>query len=178
MRIAPQLCVVLTVAASLGQTPPKDVDGWGKIKWGMGLPEVRAAYGRQAKASTLVDDSTSDYAEKLTVEKITVGQTSAIASIQARRGSDKITQVALHFLQTEATTGNATIRSDLYKELKVLLPSKYGPAMEEDVLDTKTMRWTFPSTSIELRWFEPDIINIGSVTVRYTAVDKKAKDAL
>jgi hypothetical protein len=32
----------------LGQTKPKDIDGWGKIKWGMTFAEASAAYNVSA----------------------------------------------------------------------------------------------------------------------------------
>ena len=44
------MCVALAFAGiAPGQTKPKDVDGWGKIKWGMTVAQAQAAYGPAAK---------------------------------------------------------------------------------------------------------------------------------
>jgi hypothetical protein len=49
MRITLPLWAAVALAVPLiGQIKPKDTDGWGKVRWGMTIAEVRTAYNINA----------------------------------------------------------------------------------------------------------------------------------
>jgi hypothetical protein len=77
MRMRYTRSVMLVLAASsliaLGQVP-KDVNGWGKIRWGMTVAQAKALYGAQARESDGGGNSTK-YTEKLVIDNFAVGDT-------------------------------------------------------------------------------------------------------
>jgi len=48
--------LTLVTAVAVCQ-PPKDVDGWNKIKWGMTVKQAKSALGDQARGRTFAEFS-------------------------------------------------------------------------------------------------------------------------
>jgi hypothetical protein len=171
MRIVFRLLTSLVVLgiALLGQTPPKDVEGWDKIKWGMTLKEARSAYKSEAPPSG------NEYWTLQWLTTIKVGDISMDANAMAKPESDHVVRVRLeliYYLHPEGPSGPVA-----FDTLRTLLMQKYGTPSSDE---TKTkfgdpvhdVLWTFPSTSILL-----ELTKI-SVDVDYRATDKKALDVL
>jgi hypothetical protein len=67
-----------------------------------------------------------------------------------------------------------------YEELQEGLIAKYGaPTQTTDdaASGTKTMKWFFPSTMIDLTWIDVPLIHSGTLRLTYSAVDKKSVDS-
>ena len=83
-------CLLATLAVALhGQTKPKDVDGWDKIKWGMTIAEARSVYDigaqpRKADAWTLLE-----------LNPIKMGDVEMGVQVGARQGTEAISEVTL-----------------------------------------------------------------------------------
>jgi len=175
MKAARGLCAVAVFAVTLlGQAPPRDVDGWGKIRWGMTIADVSQVY-------TIDRHEENDFMLRLITQPIDVGDISMKVSFGAKHGSEQISNVRLWLnfgLKDSAPTASARD----FDTLKTLLVQKYGPPVTEDskaegAERTRTFLWTFPSTSILLTLTQNQN-DTGRVEVDYTATDRKALDAL
>ncbi len=162
MKTVLRLCVSVALAgiALLGQTKPKDIDGWGKIKWGMTIAEARSAYG--------MSKSGKNEEQRVFLEqKIKVGDIDLSVEIAAK--NNRIAKVELSDLPAGSSD---------FDKIKTLLIQKYGtPASQESKIADfgvhATALWTFPSTSIFLEGRGGDVVFLS-----YTATDKKALDVL
>jgi len=156
-RIA--ILLMFVAVALIGQTPPKDVDGWGKVKWGMTLGEAKAAVG----------------SDSVDVGEVKLG----VHLYAARSEPDRYNALTKPIAEVELSTLLA--KSDDYNNLKTLLIQKYGKPISEDrkrdgeATDSRSV-WIFPSTIIRLGG--RDFQGHSLVEVTYQPVDKKAKDAL
>ena len=175
MKTAARLGVLIAFAVALsGQIPPKDVDGWGKIKWGMTLAEARSAY-------TVEKTETNDYWTLLTLEPIKIDDIQMSVSVGAKHGTEKISKVKLWLYFGLADSAKFSGPQD-FDTLKTLLIAKYGaPANDETKREdgdrVKTILWTFPSTSIVLMLKQSETSpNLGAIYLDYAASDKKALD--
>ena len=170
MRNILRLGALIAFAFTLtGQTPPKDVDGWGKIKWGMTIAEARAAYNVE------VQPQTNEYWTFLRLESIKIGDIGMDADAAAKHGSEHIFNVVLTWIFSGHPEGPSG--SHGFDTLKTLLIQKYGlPVSDEKKREfgdpVREVLWTFPSTSILLK------LGQVAVTVNYAATDKKALDVL
>ena len=183
------ICVALAFAGiAAAQTNPKDIDGWGKIKWGMTVAQAKAAYGPEAHESAGTDTE-HGYAKKLAFEGLRiVGDLELRGSVQtATVPSDQIKEVTLSILESNATAkGGATVRRKAYNTLTDVLIQKYGtPAYRDEHQSrdggptTFSTTWILPSTVIRLDRFEAGgSTEYGTLDLRYTATDKKTLDML
>lgn len=177
--IASTLCVL---SVALAAQPPKDVTGWGKIKWGMRVDEAKVALGDQAKPESEGSPYTT-YPSKLRLQGVQIGNETGYAQIQTRRESDLVCMVTLVAAPpgAEKTPGQ---RAAIFEELKAMLVEKYGPPVNSDRKPSgsgfvdATVTWIFPSTSIRLLWSDESKYHIGHVAIEYKSVDKKALDTL
>lgn len=164
-------CLVFAGLA-IGQTAPKDVEGWGKIKWGMTIAEARAAYEITTQPQANPNGWTT-----LTLPPIKIANLEMFVDAGARPGTDKISEVnlGLGFDDPGYPSG--------FDKLKALLIQKYGPPISDETkvaqphtLDAghtiRDVLWTFPSASITLK------LRPASIAIEYAAIDKKAQDAL
>jgi hypothetical protein len=172
------LALALILAAIVGaQEKPKDVDGWGKIKWGMTLDQVRAAYGDETTVES------NEYWTHLTLPPVKVGDIALKPSASAKHGSKQITLIRLW--ESFGLPGNAPSAgpSD-FETLRTLLIQKYGsPTGEESKREygdpVRMALWTFSSTSIQLTLTQKDRMpSLGKIELEYKATDKKALDVL
>ena len=168
---------LLLVACGIvsGQNRPTDVDGWGKVKWGMTLAQIKALY-------SAVSEESNEFWDHLTLPAITVSDVKMSVSVGAKHGRDKVALVSL--LETFGLPDSPQLASASdFEALKSSLISKYGQPNSEDVKveygDKVTLvMWNFPSTSITLRLKRAATINAGILSVDYRAVDKQASDVL
>lgn len=160
-----RLCIAAVFAVTLsGQAQPRDIDGWGKIRWGMTLADAGQAY--------VIDrHEDNDRWSQLIVQPVVVGDITMRVSIAARHGSEQVSRVRL------STNSGA----EDFDTLKAQLIQKYGPPIDgetrtEATNSIRTFLWTFPSTSIRLTLTQGN--NQGRIEVEYNAIDKTALDAL
>jgi len=152
--------------ALLGQDQPRDVYGWGKIRWGMTSAEAGQAY-------VIERHEDNDRWSQLIAQPIEFTDFTMRLSIAARHGSDQISRVRLWM----NSTGNRD-----FETLKTLLIQKYGPPIDgetrtEGAEGVRTFLWTFPSTSIRLTVTQ-DQKGFGRTEVEYLATDRQALDVL
>src|ERR1035441_7914802 len=94
MKSVVALAFVFTAIVA-AQTKPKDVDGWGKIKWGMTVAQAKTAYGDQAQASDGTGGRSTRYVEKLKITNFAVGDIKMKVSIETLPDSSLIREVSL-----------------------------------------------------------------------------------
>ena len=151
------------------------------MKWGMTVEQARAAYGDQAQDSTVLRGPNFVAIDRLTIPNVKIGDVEVSASIQTPRGSDQITQISIS-LKADMQAP-VFVRSHAFQRLKELLIEKYGRVTNEDRTTerddlTSRLLWSLQSTTITLIWRESTKYQLGYVSLRYKAVDKKALDGL
>jgi hypothetical protein len=165
MKTAVRLCLAGVFAVTLlGQAPPRDVEGWGKIKWGMSIADASRAY-------VINRHEDNEFWSELIAEPIEFYDFRLRVAIGARHGSEQISRVRMWTNSTQE-----------FDTLKSLLIQKYGPPIDGDTrnegTDTiRTFLWTFPSTSIRLT-LSQDQKSQGRIDLVYLATDQQALDAL
>jgi hypothetical protein len=176
--IAARLGVFASVAVALyGQAKPNDVDGWDKIKWGMTIADARAAYDIHTQPENK-DNWTLLYLNPVKMSGVELGVQIGARQVGARQGGDKIALVRLwSFFGLPSSPPLAG--SQDFDTLQTALTQKYGhPASEETKRGEnfrliKTVRWTFPSTSILMTLEQSaSLPNLGSIYLDYTAANK------
>ena len=81
--------LALLLMATAASAQPTDIDGWGKIHWGMTLDEARTIYA-------ITDAPVANpYWTTLTLPTVAIGDLHLRASAGAKQPSDRITQVRL-----------------------------------------------------------------------------------
>jgi hypothetical protein len=152
-----------------GQPKPKDVDGWGKIKWGMTIAAARSAYNLQTQPEN------ADNWTLLQLHPIKMGNVEAGVQVGARIDNGKIESIRLwSFFGAPNSAPNASPQD--FDTLRTLLIQKYGHPANEEVTRgdnnhlVKTVRWKFPSTSIVMTLEQSAILpNVGTIYIEYTA---------
>jgi hypothetical protein len=177
MKTAVRLGTLIAFSVALfGQAPPKDVNGWDKIKWGMTVAQARTLYGAQVQESN-GDGTSTDYTERLVIPSLAIGDAKMKVSISIDTKSKLIKEVSF------APADQSITRDVAYAHLKDLLTQKYGrPISEEKEPGEETVSssamWTFPSTVIRLYLIEAKRIAFSILGLSYTATDKKSLDKL
>lgn len=167
---------IALAALALGQDKPKDVDGWGKIKWGVTtFAQARAAYGIQ---ETPVKDANGTTG--LEFKKLEVGNIILHGWAYDTQGNGKITALGLLMSYGLNDSLPSASAEDL-NTLRTLLTQKYGPPVStergmNDTTRVTTILWTFPSTSILLTLHQGNVA--GHLTLEYKGTDKKALGVL
>jgi hypothetical protein len=176
--IALRLGAMVALAVALyGQAKPDDVAGWDKIRWGMTIAEARAIYDIKIQPENK-DNWTLLYLNPVKMSGVELGVQIGARQIGAREGSEKIALVRLwSFFGLPSSVPSAG--SQDFDTLKTTLIQKYGqPANEETKRGEnfrliKTVRWTFPSTSILMTLEQSaSLPNLGNIYLDYTATDK------
>jgi len=159
----------LFAVALAGQAQPRDVEGWGKIRWGMTLAEAGQAY--------VIDrHEDNDRWSQVIVQPVVIGDLTMRVSIAARHGFEQVSRVRL------STNSSGKDSPDDFDDLKAQLIQKYGPPIDGETRtegpdSIKTFLWTFPSTSIRLTLTQrPN--NQNRIEVEYNATDRTALDLL
>ena len=172
------LCVSASLAGNAtSQTKPKDVDGWGKVKWGMTVAQAKAA-APEARASDGKSEKSTRYTERLVIDRLRIGDMEMTASIYTLRESERVKEVGLTLPDGINTTNGS------FEQLRNLLTQKYGkPTREEpnersEVTIVNSATWVFPSTVISLLWVQVKGIAFETLTLQYSATDRKALHVL
>jgi hypothetical protein len=169
--------MVIVVGVAIGamlMAQPKDVDGWGKVKWGMTIAQAKVAYGSEAQAPDRENGSTK-YVERLTLRNLKVGDIRMRVAIETLPGSDRIAEVALSLEDGQRISPYLTLKNSLTQ--KYGRPSHEERSQRENVVSLSAA-WIFPSTVISLLWLETKDVDFRELVLQYTATDKKALDAL
>lgn len=167
--IAVRLIALPALAVALwGQAPPRDVDGWDKIKWGTTIAEARMMYSVHAQPEN------KDGWALLQLNPTKVSGVEMGVQIGARQGSTKIRLVRLwsHFgLPDSPPSGGAQD----FDTLRAALIQKFGrPASEEERRGEnfrliRTVLWKFPSTSILMTLEQSSSLpNLGNIDLEYS----------
>lgn len=170
---AVRLCGLIALAVALfGQTRPKDVDGWDKIKWGMTIAQARSAYAVESQPES------KDNWTMLDLKPVKVGAIEMGVQVGARLGDQKIGLVRLWSFFGLPSSAPLAGPQD-FDTLKTLLIQKYGaPDNEEEKRGEnfrllKTVLWKFPSTSIALALEQSSSLpNLGNIFLEYGQVEK------
>ena len=175
MRAALRLCVAGMFAIALsGQAPPRDVDGWGKIHWGMTIADASQAY--------VIDrHEDNEFWSQLIAQPVAIGDITMRVSFGAKHGSEQISRVRL-WTNFGRRNSELSASANDFDTLKTQLIQKYGPPIDgetrtEGTDGIRTFLWTFPSTSIRLTTTQGQN-GQGRIDLEYTATDKNALDVL
>jgi hypothetical protein len=171
--IAVRLCGLIALAVVLsGQTRPKDVDGWDKIKWGMTIAQARSAYAVESQPES------KDNWTLLDLKPVKVGAVEMGVQVGARLGSQKISLVRLWSFFGLPSSAPLAGAQD-FDTLKTTLIQKYGPPDNEETKRgenfrlLKTVLWKFPSASVRLALEQSfSLPNLGSIFLEYGQVEK------
>jgi hypothetical protein len=151
---------------------PQDIDGWDKIRWGMTIAEIRAAYDIHAQPESK-DNWTLLYLNPVKISGVEMG-----VQVGAREAAGKATLVRLWSFFGVPSAAPLAGAQD-FDTLRAAQIQKYGhPAKEETRRGEngrfiKTVLWTFPSTSIVLTLEQSSSLpNLGTIYLDYTAVDR------
>jgi hypothetical protein len=93
--IMKNVLIGILMAGSVLFAQVKDVDGWGKIKWGMTIAQVKAVYGAQVQNVSGPGATNTDYVEKLAIMSLLIGGTNMKVTIETAPGSDLIKCVSM-----------------------------------------------------------------------------------
>jgi hypothetical protein len=170
-----RLCAVALFAVALsGQAQPRDIDGWGKIHWGMTIADASQAY--------VIDRHEDNESwSQLIATPVQIGDLLMRLSFGAKHGSEQISRVRL-WMNFGGRNSAANASPADFDTLKTQLIQKYGPPIDgetrtEGTDAIKTFLWTFPSTSIRLTLTQAQGSQ-GRIDLEYDATDKSALDVL
>jgi hypothetical protein len=172
------LSLLLFGFSTLAQAPA-DVHGWGKIAWGMPLADAQAAYPEAVQA----EDA---WCSRLELPAIDIAGIPMHVAISARKPSAQVSLVVLwnYFGLPDQTGAAARVTPRDFETLKTLMIQKYGlPKDRQREFDrgdpVQVLLWTFPSTSIRLRFRESHVVpGLGDFHVEYRPTDRAARDNL
>jgi hypothetical protein len=180
------LCVIAIALVALAriaaaQVPPKDVSGWGKIKWTMTPSQAKAVYGPDLHEPVGKPPSGCAVLVKgpeprcLVIDSLPVGEVT-LRAVLSTGESDHLRQVALYL-------PSGTKENGAFGTLLNGLTQKYGSPAHRDskVVGTEkreSATWIFPSTTIELYWGREELVDFDFLSLTYKAADKKAQDTL
>lgn len=174
------LCAAASAQDFTAIQQPIDIEGWGKVKWGMTVEEARKATAEFQSEPPEIPGPNFTFITKIVLGSVPVGDLHCKVSIQAKRNSETIVAVTL-------TTGPVdeppSFRATAFDTLKRLLIQKYGQPKSDDRRAESghvvtVVLWNLPSTTITLKRSEGSRYGIGYVSLQYAAVDKKALDII
>ncbi len=164
------LAVLLLSGAALAKGP-KDVHGWGKVKWGMTLEQIQKLYP-EAKPYQPKDEAERNAMKAsdesaLEIPNIDLVDTKFEVNFVGKGANKQIAFVEIY--------SRAGVTEGMFTELEKQLRLKHGEPSKNDKDGWFERTWTLPSTKIEL-WFhgalpkEPPAVGIS-----YLPVDKRTK---
>ncbi len=159
--------VMLSVALH-GQSKPKDIAGWDKIRWGMTIAEARAAYSVDTQP-----EKNGDW----TLLKLNPTRLAGVemgVQVGARAGTEKITAITLWSYFGLVNSAPSSGPQD-FDTLKTLLTQEYGQPADEkterglNFRSIKTVLWKFPSTSVQITMEQSaSLPHLGNLIIEYT----------
>jgi hypothetical protein len=180
MKTVLRLCVSVALAGiALGQTKPKDVYGWGKLRWGMTVKQAKAALGPGARESDGKSGKSTRYSERIVIDKLKIGDIEMTASVYTLPDSEKIQEVGLTLPDGVNKTNGGSFE-DLRNSLtrKYGIPTRQEPIEERERTTINSATWVFPSTVISLMWIQVKGIGFETLTLQYSATDNKVLNVL
>lgn len=153
---------------------PKDVTGWDKIKWGMSIADARSAYRLETQPERK-DNWTLLQLNPVKIGNVEMGIQVGARLVEKAPGSGKITSIRLWSFFGLPSSAPLAGPQD-FDTLRTELIQKYGHPANEEVTRgennhlIKTVRWTFPSTSIVMTLEQSALLpNVGTIYLEYTA---------
>jgi len=145
--------VFYVLAADTGAyTKPKDVYGWGNLKWGMSVSKVEAVMGKGIKKRGPKYDTKDGVYTELEMRDIKIGGKDFRASFWMDTDTKELSKIVF-VPQTETDSYNW---AETFIKLEESLVDKYGePDIEKTSNDPGTSAervWNFPSTVIEMSY--------------------------
>ncbi len=165
-----RLALVGALAGVLyAQATPEDIDGWDKVKWGMTVDQVRAAYDVDARPQT------QDGWTLLQLQPVTLAGVELGVQVGARQASGKVNSVRL-WSYFGSPNSRPTASGQDFDTLRTFLIQRYGTPANEDATRgengrfLKTVTWKFPSTALVLTLEQSaSLPNLGRIFVEYAA---------
>ena len=167
------------LTAALSGAAPLDVLGWEKARWGMTAENLDHAFGSRLHKLT----SGIRYKDRVAtraIDSVWLGPERFVAVFQMDDKGGGLAQVLLRFSAGVPPHGS-------YARTRRALEESLGPPgkSERETADSSDIpwfrivdRWTFPTTTVVLTYFEPDFEDTArdkSLTVRYFPSRAKAK---
>jgi hypothetical protein len=164
------LSAAFAIAFLVGAAPA-DLPGWERARWGMTTEDLGKTFGqRLRRLSTGLQYK--DSVGTAVINPVGLGRARFTAVFQMDERSRRLVQVLLTF-----TGGTPPYES--YAQTRRALETALGPPSRSERETDKTSnipwfrvvdRWTFPTTTVVLSYFEPDFEDTArdkSLTVRY-----------
>lgn len=147
-----------------------DTDGFGGIKWGMTIPDAKAAFPglQEPERSELASGA---YRERLIQPVMMVGSVEMSVSIQTKGDSDSITRVVLKlgpFVPHKKTAFQFLSKNLVARFGK---PSRKNTTMRGHIKEA-TEVWVLPSTTITLTWLGESVGDFRHLDITYEAIEK------
>jgi hypothetical protein len=168
------LLFAAAIAAPI-QAQPKDVNGWGKITWGMSFKDAAALY-----PGSSMEERGPNWSV-LSIGEVAINPALSVKVTLSADKDSHITGVLLTPTGAAAAQssgvpvpGAKAIRRMAFEDIKKLLIEKYGaPKSDDDRVvsgfERRRIFWAFPSSSIELYSSESVRYDIGHLGVQYKA---------
>lgn len=164
--------LALLALALYGQ--PKDVNGWDKIKWGMTIADARSAYHIETRPESK-DNWTLLPLNPVKIGNVELGVQVGARLVEKAPGSGKITSIRLWSFFGLPSSAPLAGPQD-FDSLRTVLIQKYGHPSNDEMTRgennhlIRTVRWTFPSTSIVMTLEQSALLpNVGTIYLEYTA---------
>lgn len=153
-------------------SPPKDLTGWEKVRWGMTTEEIISLYGDKIKKLPRRDIFFGCYVDYI-LPKYEILGTNFKVYFQMDKRENKLKAVLIRLIEKNAKEP----RTKLYEAIESLLASQYGTPQELKKRDTYSQKvWSFPTTSINLQYsYEPSIKN-SMLTIRFVSTEESSQD--
>jgi hypothetical protein len=170
--------IVLTIAlTALGsqttKSTPREVSGWGMLKWGMTLAQAKSAYSGSFE---VVPDKESSR-PSINIKGVKIGNMPVIVTVVTVHSST-IDNITLDPELDSKNGGTPSLRQQAFDKFKTRLIERYGAPTNETPKPTltggdtlTTLIWVLPSTTIRLYWSEGRY-QLGYVLVEYTPANK------
>ena len=152
---------------------PSDVKGWTATTWGMTETEIRTALPDQA--SRLAQPAKyADRSAAIGIERLTINRTDFSVNFlpDQKGGLDRV------MLRTVSKNPSETV----FQGIAASLTEKYGPADFQDAgsgsVRTRIIRWTFPSTTIQLNFLDSSLMKMNMLMLVYDRSTQKDLDKM
>jgi hypothetical protein len=178
-----RLVAGLTITTGIAFCQPRDVKGWGNIKWGMTVAEAKSALGNQVSEAIERPSDDGNLIGKAVINDVRIGDITARLTIQTRKNSDVVSGLEVMAVGPDPSDGfvsTASTTLERFLKLRAFLTKEHGSPKSEDRNRSdnqghilSSVVWRFPSTLITLLSTETAGLRIGYVKVQYAATDEK-----
>ena len=169
-RISRAALVGLIFTAVCAIAQPKDVDGWGGVKWGMSPEQVKTILAESYSVRQIKDPDDPSRLE-LIIDEMEISEGLKVQACLSTGKDSRIREVSIERAGKRGgnTPAERSGRGTMFQRFKELLIQKYGMPKSEDTKfdspsdlqlrpnergEEKRVLWVFPSTTINLYWSE------------------------